>query len=153
MFDALTGRLGDVFDNLKRRGSLKESDVNEAMREIRTALLEADVALPVVKSFIKDATEKALGHEVLKSVSPGQQVVKVVNDVMIDMLGAEDQGLNLLGEPPVAIMMVGLQGSGKTTSTAKIASRLKIRDKKKILMASLDVARPAAQEQLKILGE
>ena len=153
MFDALTGRLGDVFDSLKKRGSLKEADVNEAMREIRVALLEADVALPVVKSFIKEAKEKALGHEVLKSISPGQQVVKVVNDVLVDMLGADDQGLNLLGEPPVAIMMVGLQGSGKTTSTAKIASRLKTREKKKILMASLDVARPAAQEQLKVLGE
>ena len=153
MFDALTGKLGEVFEGLKRRGSLKEADVNAAMREIRLALLEADVALPVVKEFITRVKDKAVGQDVLKSVSPGQQVVKVVNDALVEMLGAEDQSINLLGEPPVAIMMVGLQGSGKTTSTAKIARRLTDRDKKKVLMASLDVARPAAQEQLKVLGE
>ncbi len=153
MFDALTGRLSDVFDKLKKRGALKEGDINAAMAEIRLALLEADVALLVVKDFIKEVSIKALGHEVLKSISPGQQIVKIVNDVLIDILGADNQGLNLLGEPPTAIMMVGLQGSGKTTSSAKIALRLKTRNKKKVIMASLDVARPAAQEQLKILGE
>ena len=153
MFDALTGRLSDVFDKLKKRGVLKEGDINAAMAEIRLALLEADVALPVVKDFIKEVSKKALGHEVLKSISPGQQIIKIVNDVLIDILGADNQGLNLLGEPPTVIMMVGLQGSGKTTSSAKIALRLKTRNKKKVIMASLDVARPAAQEQLKILGE
>ncbi|MTI09581.1 signal recognition particle protein [Curvivirga aplysinae] len=153
MFDTLSNRLGSVFDGLKRRGALKEADVSEAMREIRLALLDADVALPVVKSFIKEVKEKAVGEAVLKSVTPGQQVVKIVHDALVDMLGAESQGLNLLGEPPVAIMMVGLQGSGKTTSTAKIAKRLQEKERKKVLMASLDVARPAAQEQLAVLGE
>lgn len=153
MFDALSGRLGSVFDGLKRRGALKEGDVNDAMGEIRLALLEADVALPVVKAFIKDVKAKALGEAVMKSVTPGQQVVKIVHDALVEMLGAESQGLNLLGEPPLAFMMVGLQGSGKTTSTAKISKRLQDKDRKKVLMASLDVARPAAQEQLQVLGE
>ncbi|RED49130.1 signal recognition particle protein [Aestuariispira insulae] len=153
MFDSLTSRLGSVFEGLKRRGALKEADVKEAMREVRLALLEADVALPVVKSFIKTVTDKAVGAEVLKSVTPGQQVVKIVNDALVEMLGSENTGLNLLGEPPVAIMMVGLQGSGKTTSTAKIAKRLTEKERKKVMMASLDVARPAAQEQLAVLGE
>ncbi len=153
MFDALSGRLGSVFEGLKRHGSLKESHVNDAMGEIRLALLEADVALPVVKGFIKEVKEKALGESVTKSVTPGQQVVKIVHDALVDMLGAESQGLNSLGEPPIAFMMVGLQGSGKTTSTAKISKRLQEKERKKVLMASLDVARPAAQEQLQVLGE
>ena len=153
MFDNLSDRLSGIFDGLKRRGALKESHVSEALREVRLALLEADVALPVVKDFIAKVKVKAVGQEVLKSVTPGQQVVKIVNDELIEMLGAEQSGLSLNGLPPVAVMMVGLQGSGKTTSTAKIAKRLTEKDKKKVLMASLDVRRPAAQEQLKILGE
>jgi len=153
MFDNLSDRLGGIFDGLKRRGALKESDVSEALREVRVALLEADVALPVVKDFIASVKKKAIGHEVLKSVTPGQQVVKIVNDEMTSMLGAEAQGLNTTGVPPVVFLMVGLQGSGKTTTSAKIAKRLTEKDNKKVMMASLDVRRPAAQEQLKILGE
>jgi signal recognition particle subunit SRP54 len=123
------------------------------MREVRIALLEADVALPVVKDFINRVKERAVGQEVLRSVTPGQQVVKIVNDEMVAMLGGEGEALNLNATPPVAVMMVGLQGSGKTTSTAKIAKRLQEKERKKVLMASLDTRRPAAQEQLKILGE
>ncbi|WP_417462499.1 signal recognition particle protein [Kordiimonas sp.] len=153
MFDSLSDRLGGILDGLKRRGALKESDVTEALREVRVALLEADVALPVVKDFVAKVKTKAVGHEVMKSVTPGQQVVKIVNDELVAMLGSESSGLNVIGVPPVAILMVGLQGSGKTTTTAKIAKRLTEKDRKKVLMASLDVRRPAAQEQLKILGE
>ncbi|WP_417450882.1 signal recognition particle protein [Kordiimonas sp.] len=153
MFDSLSDRLSGILDGLKRRGALKESDVTEALREVRIALLEADVALPVVKDFIAKVKTKAVGQDVLKSVTPGQQVIKVVNDELVAMLGAESTGLNLIGVPPVVVMMVGLQGSGKTTTTAKIAKRLNEKDRKKVLMASLDVRRPAAQEQLKILGE
>ena len=153
MFEGLSDRLGGIFGALKRRGALKESDVSEAMREVRIALLEADVALPVVKDFIRKVKEKAVGAEVLKSVTPGQQVIKIVNDEMIAMLGAEASTINTVGVPPTAILMVGLQGSGKTTTTAKIAKRLTEKEKKKVLMASLDVRRPAAQEQLRILGE
>lgn len=154
MFDNLSDRLGNVFDRLKGRGSLNESDVREAMREVRIALLEADVALPVVRRFVDAVTEKAIGSEVLKSVTPGQQVVKIVNDELVDMLGGEKvEGLNLNAKPPVVIMMVGLQGSGKTTTTAKLGKLLREKHGKKAMMASLDVNRPAAQEQLKILGE
>ena len=154
MFDSLSDRLGGVFDKLRGRGALKEQDVRDAMREVRIALLEADVALPVVRRFIDDVTEKAVGASVLRSVTPGQQVVKIVNDALVDMLGgAESVGLDLNAAPPVVIMMVGLQGSGKTTSTAKLAKLLKETQGKKVLMASLDVNRPAAQEQLKVLGE
>ncbi len=154
MFDALSDRLGSVFDRLKGRGALSENDVREAMREVRIALLEADVALPVVRRFIDDVTEKAVGVAVLKSVTPGQQVVKVVNDALVEMLGGEEvPGLDLNAAPPVVIMMVGLQGSGKTTTTAKLAKLLKEKHGKKALMASLDVNRPAAQEQLAVLGE
>lgn len=163
MFENLTGRLGEVFDGLRKRGSLKESDVNEALREVRVALLEADVALPVVKSFVDKVRNRAVGQEVLRSVTPGQQVIKIVHDALVEMLGGapgedeataeEDTGLTFKGEPPFAVMMVGLQGSGKTTSTAKIARQIQTRDRKKVLMASLDVARPAAQEQLEILGK
>lgn len=153
MFDNLSDRLGGIFDGLKRRGALKESDVSEALREVRVALLEADVALPVVKEFVASVKKKAIGHEVLKSVTPGQQVVKIVNDEMTSMLGSEASALNTHGVPPVVFLMVGLQGSGKTTTSAKIAKRLTEKDNKKVMMASLDVRRPAAQEQLKILGE
>lgn len=153
MFDNLSDRLSGIFDGLKRRGALKEADVTEALREVRVALLEADVALPVVKDFVAAVKKKAIGQEVLKSVTPGQQVVKIVNDEMVAMLGAESAGLNTVGVPPVVFLMVGLQGSGKTTTTAKIAKRLTEKDGKKVMMASLDVRRPAAQEQLKVLGE
>jgi len=153
MFDSLSDKLSGIFDGLKRRGALKESDVTAAMREVRVALLEADVALPVVKDFIKKVSAKAVGSEVLKSVTPGQQVIKIVNDELVAMLGSETSTINTVGVPPVAILMVGLQGSGKTTTTAKLAKRLTEKDKQKVLMASLDVRRPAAQEQLKILGE
>lgn len=153
MFDNLSDKLGTILDGLKRRGALKEADVSAAMREVRIALLEADVALPVVKSFVERVKTRAVGQEVLKSVTPGQQVIKIVKDELVEMLGSESVGLSVEGTPPVAILMVGLQGSGKTTSTAKIAKRLTEKDKKKVLMASLDVRRPAAQEQLKILGE
>ncbi|NOW46611.1 signal recognition particle subunit SRP54 [Novosphingobium sp. SG751A] len=153
MFDALSDRLGSVFDRLKGRGALKEQDVRDAMREVRIALLEADVALPVVRRFIDEVTEKAVGQNVLKSVTPGQQVVKIVNDALVEMLGGQDvPGLDLNAAPPVVIMMVGLQGSGKTTSTAKLGKLLKEKHGKKVLMASLDVNRPAAQEQLAVLG-
>ncbi|MBM0171017.1 signal recognition particle protein [Altererythrobacter sp. C41] len=154
MFDNLSDRLGNVFDRLRGRGALSEQDVREAMREVRVALLEADVALPVVRRFIDAVTEKAIGAEVLRSVTPGQQVVKIVNDELVEMLGGEAvEGLNLDAKPPVVIMMVGLQGSGKTTTTAKLGKFLKERHGKKALMASLDVNRPAAQEQLAVLGE
>lgn len=153
MFDNLTDRLGGVFDRLRGRGALKEEDVRAAMREVRIALLEADVALPVVRDFINTVTEQAVGQSVLKSVAPGQQVVKIVNDALTEMLGSEASDLDLAVAPPAVIMMVGLQGSGKTTSTAKIAKLLKEKHGKKVMMASLDVQRPAAQEQLKVLGE
>ena len=154
MFDNLSDRLGNVFDRLKGRGALNESDVREAMREVRIALLEADVALPVARDFINRVTDKAVGHQVLKSVTPGQQVIKIVNDELVAMLGGEDVApLNLDARPPVVVMMVGLQGSGKTTSTAKIAKLLKDKQGKKPMMASLDVNRPAAQEQLAVLGQ
>ena len=148
MFDGLSDKFGDIFDRLKRRGALSPSDISDALREIRVALLEADVALPVVKEFIDSVKEKAVGHDVVKSVTPGQMVVKVVNDHLIEMLGPEDAEINLAATAPVPILMVGLQGSGKTTTTAKLALRLKNKDRKKVLVAGLDVARPAAQEQL-----
>jgi len=153
MFEGLSEKLGGVFDKLTRRGALKESDVSDAMREVRVALLEADVALPVVKDFIAKVTEAAIGEDVLRSVTPGQMVVKVVHDHLIEMLGAEPEPLRVHGNPPNAVLMVGLQGSGKTTTTAKIAARLTRMDKKKVLMASLDIYRPAAQQQLQQLGD
>jgi signal recognition particle subunit SRP54 len=154
MFETLSDRLGGVFDKLRGRGALKEQDVRDAMREVRIALLEADVALPVVRRFIDQVTEQAVGQSVLRSVTPGQQVVKIVNDALVEMLGGEEvAGLDLVAAPPVVIMMVGLQGSGKTTTTAKLARLLKEQQGKKAMMASLDVNRPAAQEQLKVLGE
>lgn len=154
MFDSLSDRLGGIFDKLRGKGSLSEDDINAAAREIRVALLEADVALSVVKDFIETVKKNAIGAEVVKSVSPGQQVVKIVHDAMVEMLGgAEAEALNITHTPPAAFLMVGLQGSGKTTSTAKISKFLTDKHNKKMLMASLDTHRPAAQEQLAILGE
>ena len=153
MFDSLSDRLGDVFTRLRGRGALNENDVREAMREVRVALLEADVALPVVRSFVEQVTELAIGQNVLRSVTPGQQVVKIVSDALTEMLGTTSSDLELGVVPPAVILMVGLQGSGKTTSTAKIAKRLKDKSAKRVLMASLDVHRPAAQEQLATLGQ
>jgi signal recognition particle subunit SRP54 len=153
MFESLSDRLSGIFDRLTRRGALTDSDVAEAMREVRRALLEADVALDVVRDFTEKVRVKAVGQEVVKSVTPGQMVVKIVHDELVAMLGADAEPVDLAAQPPVPIMLVGLQGSGKTTTTAKIAHRLSTRDKKKVLMASLDTRRPAAQEQLKVLGE
>jgi signal recognition particle subunit SRP54 len=153
MFETLSGRLGGILDGLKKRGALTESHVADALREVRVALLEADVALPVVKTFIEAVRKKAVGADVVRSVSPGQMVVKIVHEHLVEMLGEESTGLRLAATPPVPILIVGLQGSGKTTTTAKIAARLVGKDKKKVLMASLDIHRPAAQEQLKVLGE
>ncbi|MBY0282959.1 MAG: signal recognition particle protein [Sphingomonas sp.] len=153
MFDSLSERLGGVFDRLRGRGALTEADVRAAMREVRVALLEADVALPVARDFVDKVTEQAVGQSVLRSVTPGQQVVKIVNDALTEMLGGGEATLELGVTPPAVIMMVGLQGSGKTTTTAKLAKRLAKRDGKKVLMASLDVNRPAAQEQLATLGK
>ena len=152
MFDGLKTRFEDVFDRLKRRGALSEADVSAAMREIRIALLEADVALPVVKDFVETVGAEAVGQEVLRSINPGQMVVKIVNDRLVEMLGASSADIDLAAAPPVAAMMVGLQGSGKTTTTAKLGQRIQRQDRKKVLMASLDVRRPAAQEQLAVLG-
>jgi signal recognition particle subunit SRP54 len=152
MFDSLTNRLGDIFERLGKRGALSESDVGAALREVRVALLEADVALPVVKDLMASVKERAAGREVVRSVTPAQMVVKIVHDALIAMLGGEAAPLILAAEPPVAILMVGLQGSGKTTTTAKLGARLQARDKKKVLVASTDVRRPAAQEQLAVLS-
>ena len=152
MFDNLSDRLAGVFDKLRGRGALNESDVRSAMREVRVALLEADVALPVARDFVDQATERAVGQEVLSSVTPGQMVVKIVHDQLIETLGSDASELNVDVNPPAVVMMVGLQGSGKTTTTAKLAKRLTEKERKKVLMASLDVARPAAQEQLAVLG-
>ena len=154
MFEGLSGRLGGIFDKLRGRGSLSEADVVEALREVRVALLEADVALPVVRDLIAKVRERAVGVEVIRSVAPGQQVVKIVNDALVDALGGVGAatGIDLNAAAPVAILMVGLQGSGKTTTSGKIALRLKNRDKKKVLLASLDVHRPAAQQQLAFLA-
>ncbi len=152
MFEGLTDKLSGIFDGLTRRGALSEADVTAAMREVRRALLEADVALDVVRSFIDKVRERAVGAAVVKSVSPGQMVVKIVSDVLVETLGSDAQPIDLDAPAPVAIMMVGLQGAGKTTTTAKIAKRLAERQGRRVLMASLDVKRPAAQEQLAVLG-
>ncbi len=166
MFEGLSKRLGDVFDKLRGRGALSEADVDAALREVRTALLEADVALPVVRQFIDSVRPKAIGADVIRSVTPGQMVVKIVNDHLVEMLGGTVSDLDLNAIPPVVILMVGLQGSGKTTSSAKIGYRLtqgpqgmaaefggSFSVKRRVMMASLDTRRPAAQQQLKILGE
>jgi signal recognition particle subunit SRP54 len=152
MFESLQSRLGGVFDRLRGRGALSEADVEEALGEVRLALIDADVALPVVKDFIDRVRPRAIGNEVIRSVTPGQQVVKIVHDALVETLGADNAALDL-GSPPAPILMVGLQGSGKTTSSAKLALMLQTKEKKRVLMASLDVRRPAAMEQLKILGE
>lgn len=152
MFDTLAEKLSGVFDRLARRGALTESDVDTAIREIRIALLEADVALPVVKDFVAKVREQAVGQAVVKSVTPSQMVVKIVNDALVETLGGENAALDLNAPAPVPVLMVGLQGSGKTTTSAKLALRLK-KDKKRVLLASLDVYRPAAQEQLAQLGK
>lgn len=151
MFESLSQKLGNVFGKLRGKGSLSENDVMAVSREIRVALLEADVALPVVKDFIETIKSKAVGQNVIKGINPGQQVIKIVHDALVEMLGSQTQDLKF-GPSPSAYLMVGLQGSGKTTSTAKIAKLLTEKHSKKVLMASLDVYRPAAQEQLKQLG-
>ena len=154
MFENLSDRLGGVFDRLTKQGALSEDDVAAAMREVRVALLEADVSLPVARSFVKSVTAKATGAAVTKSITPGQQVVKIVHDELIKVLQGEGEPEALrIDNPPAPILMVGLQGSGKTTTTAKLAKRLKDREKKRVLMASLDTNRPAAMEQLAILGQ
>ncbi|MEM7058854.1 MAG: signal recognition particle protein [Pseudomonadota bacterium] len=154
MFEALSERLSGVLTGLTGKGALTEEDVKTAMREVRVALLEADVSLPIARDFIKQVTEQATGQSVLKSVTPGQQVVKIVHDALINVLAGDDPdpGKLKIDTPPATILMVGLQGSGKTTTTAKLANRLKARDNKRILMASLDTRRPAAMEQLAVLG-
>ncbi|MBS0277307.1 MAG: signal recognition particle protein [Proteobacteria bacterium] len=152
MFDSLQQRLGATFDKLRGRGALTEADVDAGLADIRTALIEADVALPVVKEFIDKVRPKAVGEGVIRSVTPGQQIVKIVHDQLVETLGTENSTLDL-GSPPAPILMVGLQGSGKTTTSAKLALMLQTREKKRVLMASLDTQRPAAMEQLKVLGE
>lgn len=152
MFDNLSEKLGGILDRLTRRGALTEADVDAALREVRRALLEADVALDVARAFTDGVKKQAVGVSVMKSVTPGQMVVKIVHDQLVAVLGGDSQGIDLNAAPPVAVMMVGLQGSGKTTTTAKIAKRLTERQKTKVLMASLDVRRPAAMEQLAVLG-
>ncbi len=153
MFENLQERLGAILNGLTGRGALSEADVSAALREVRRALIEADVSLDVVRSFTDRVRQKAVGAEVLKSVKPGQMVVKIVHDELVEMLGAEGETIDLNAPAPVVLMMVGLQGSGKTTTTGKIAKRLSDRQGKKVLMASLDTRRPAAQEQLKQIGE
>ena len=153
MFESLQERLGSILNGLTGRGALSEADVSAALREVRRALIEADVALDVVRSFTDRVREKAVGAEVLKSIKPGQMVVKIVHDELVGMLGEEGETIDLNAPAPVVVMMVGLQGSGKTTTSAKIGKRLIERQNKKVLMASLDTRRPAAQEQLRQLGE
>src|SRR6476619_983063 len=153
MFETLSERLGAILDKLTRKGALSEADVDEAMREVRRALLEADVALDVVRDFTDAVRAKAVGQEVVRSITPGQMVIKIVHDELVRTLGAEAEPIDLAASPPVVIMLVGLQGSGKTTTAAKLGRRLQNRDKQKVLMASLDTRRPAAQEQRRVLGE
>jgi len=153
MFDTLKNKLTDVFDGLARRGVLSESDVDAALREVRLALLDADVALPAVKSFTEQVREKAVGVANMRAVRPDQQVIKIVHDALVDMLGGDAAPLNVGTNPPSVILMAGLQGSGKTTTAGKLALRLRKRDRKKVMLASLDVTRPAAREQLRMLGD
>jgi signal recognition particle subunit SRP54 len=153
MFDTLGGKLGGILDRLRGRGALSEADVGEAMREVRRALIEADVALEVARGFIERVTARAVGADVIRSVTPGQMVVKIVHDELVAVLGADAETIDLNAPAPVPILMAGLQGSGKTTTTAKLAKRLTERMKRKVLMASLDTRRPAAMEQLAVLGE
>jgi len=153
MFDNLTSKLGDIFARLGKSGAITEDHVAEVMREIRVALLEADVALPVVKDFTAKVKERAVGQEVLRSVSPAQQVMKIVHDCLLDLLGQAAVPLDLQATPPVSLLLVGLQGAGKTTTAAKLARHLQEKERKKVLLASLDTRRPAAQEQLAVLGQ
>ena len=153
MFENLTNKFEEVFSSLKKAPSLDEKQVDEGLRGIRQALLEADVSLEVAKKFIENLKPKALGQEIIRSTSPGQMVVKIVYDELVKLLGENNEDINLSAVPPVPMMLVGLQGSGKTTTTAKLAKFLEKNKKKKIMMVSLDVYRPAAQEQLKSLGE
>src|SRR6476660_8477957 len=153
MFDSLSERLGGILDRLTRRGALSEADVDAALREVRRALLEADVAFDVVRTFTEQVKKNAVGVALIKSVKPGQMVVKLVHDQLVETLGASADPIDLNAPAPVGIMMVGLQGSGKTTTTAKIAKRLTEQGKRKVLMASLDTRRPAAMEQLAVLGQ
>ncbi|RFC68388.1 MULTISPECIES: signal recognition particle protein [Mesorhizobium] len=153
MFESLQERLGSILNNLTGRGALSEADVSAALREVRRALIEADVQIDVIRSFVDKIRSKAVGAEVLKSIKPGQMVVKIVHDELVEMLGAEGVPIDLNAPAPVVLMMVGLQGSGKTTTSAKIAKRMTEKQGKKVLMASLDTRRPAAQEQLRQLGE
>ena len=153
MFESLSDRLGKIFDGLRGRGALSTADVDAALREIRRALIEADVSLEVVRAFVEQVKDRAVGVEVTRSVTPGQQVVKIVHDELVAVLGDSAVAVDLNAPAPVTLLMVGLQGSGKTTTTAKIAKRLKDKQKKKVLLASLDTRRPAAMEQLRVLGE
>ena len=153
MFENLTEKITGIFDKLKGKGIIDETSLNEALREIRIALLESDVSIKVAKDFIEKVRTKALGKEIIKSVSPSQMVVKIVNDELTDLLGSESYEVNLKSKPPAIILMVGLQGSGKTTTSAKLAKWIEKNKSKKVLMASLDIYRPAAQEQLLTLGE
>jgi len=152
MFDGLQNRLGAIFAVLTRKGALSESDVEHALAELRAALVDADVALSVVDDFLAQVKPRAVGAEVIRSVTPGQQIVKIVHDALVQTLGERNETLDL-GSPPATVLMVGLQGSGKTTTSAKLGVRLQTREKKRVLMASLDTRRPAAMEQLKVLGE
>ena len=153
MFDMLKSKLADVFDGLARRGALSESDVDAALREVRLALLDADVALPAVKVFTEKVREQAVGVASMRTVRPDQQVIKIVHDALIEMLGGDAEPLNISRNPPSVILLAGLQGSGKTTTAGKLALRLRTRDRKKVMLASLDVTRPAAREQLRMLGD
>ena len=152
MFDTLKSKLADVFDGLARRGALSESDVDAALREVRLALLDADVALPAVKAFTEKVREQAVGVASMRTVRPDQQVIKIVHDSLIEMLGGDAETLNISTNPPSVILLAGLQGSGKTTTAGKMALRLRTQDRKKVMLASLDVTRPAAREQLRMLG-
>jgi signal recognition particle subunit SRP54 len=152
VLESLTDKLGGIFTRLARRGSISETDVTEVLRDIRLALLEADVALPVVKDFTQKIRERAVGQNVLRSITPAQQIQKIVHDALLELLGAAAVPLDLAAAPPVSILLVGLQGAGKTTTAAKLAKYLRDKERKKVLLASLDTRRPAAQEQLAVLG-
>ena len=151
MFENLTNKLESIFSKLKKAPSLNEEQVDSGLKEIRQALLEADVALPVAKQFIENIKPKAIGQEIIRSTSPGQMIVKIVNDELINILGGKNQELNFNAVPPVSFLLVGLQGSGKTTTAAKLAKFIEKKHKKKVMLVSLDVYRPAAQEQLSLI--
>ena len=152
MFDSLSDRLGGVLQKVRGQGRISEDNIRDTLREVRMALLEADVALPVVKEFVDQVRSKAMGEEVLRSLTPGQVLVKIVNDELIRVMGEANEQLDLAAQPPAVLLMAGLQGSGKTTSVAKLARLLRERDKKKVMVVSADVYRPAAIEQLKTLA-